>query len=435
MSHLHYFYQLADLTDDCVQEIDFEGRVVSINPRGLFLLQADSDSDIVGQRWPDLWPPGARPALHAAVDRAKQGGTTRLTTTCATFKGQTKWWRVSVLPLLDSRGEIRAILAISHDVTEAHDAEAALQTLTADLRHELSQANAQLAVMSEQSDVLRQKVAEGTVLGDRLGKANAYLRTELKRSEDAQALAESVAHQAQKGEAIGQLVAGLAHDFNNMLQICVASLSALDMSHANLNDKQLKLLHHALQAAEHAGHVSGRLLSFSRSHIDVHEAMRLDHVISNLVPLIQHSLGTGMKITLQASPEPLCIIANAHSVEQSLMNLCLNARDACKGRGEIALGFGTTTIDEANADSERTAGDYFYVEVRDNGCGMSEETLSNIFAPFFTTKPDGVGSGLGLAQVYGTTRKAGGFVEVSSTLGDGSAFRLAFPKVDIVHCA
>lgn len=434
LSHLHYFYQLADLTDDCVQEIGFDGRVVSINPRGLFLLQADTDRAIVGQPWPDFWPQETRPALHAALDRAKQGGTTRLTATSATFEGEARWWRLSVLPLMDSRGEIRAILAISHDITEAHEAEAALQTLTGDLRIQLSDANAQLAVMGEQSDALKQRVAAGMALGDRLGQANARLQADLKRSEDAQALAESVAHQAQKGEAIGQLVAGLAHDFNNMLQVCVSSLGALAGSQTSLDERQTKLLRHALQAAEHAGHVSGRLMAFSRSHPDVHEAMRLDRIVTNLIPLIQHSLGTGMKVTLHESQEPLCIIANAHSVEQSVMNLCLNARDACEGQGQIDIAFGAMTVD-ANAGDEKSPGDYIYVEVRDNGSGMSPETLARIFEPFFTTKPEGAGSGLGLAQVHGTTRKAGGFVEASSTEGKGSAFRLAFPKVDAIHCA
>jgi PAS domain S-box-containing protein len=435
LSHLHYFYQLADLTDDCVQEIGFDGRVVSVNPRGLFLLQADSDAGIVGQPWSNLWPPETRPALGAALDRAKQGGTTRLTAASTTFKGQTRWWRVSILPLMDSRGEIRATLAISHDITEAHDTEAALQALTGDLRDQLSRANAQLTLMREQSRALKQKVAKGAELRARLGRANAALQSELKRSEKAQALAESVAYQAQKGEAIGQLVAGVAHDFNNMLHICMTSLDALAMSQPHLDEKQTKLLHHALQAAEHAGHVAGRLVTFSRSHADVHEAMRLDRVVATLIPLIQHSLGTGMTVRLHESPEPLCIVANAHSVEQSVMNLCLNARDACEGRGEIDVVFGIMTIDDAHASSQKSAGDYIYVEVRDNGCGMSSETLSSIFEPFFTTKPEGAGSGLGLAQVHGTARKAGGFVEASSAEGKGSAFRLVFPKVDVAHCA
>lgn len=435
LSHLHYFYQLADLTDDCVQEVDFDGRVVSINPRGLLLLQAESDAEIVHHVWAELWPSETRPALRAAVDRAKNGGTTRLTATCTTFKGQAKWWRISVLPLMDSRGEIRAILAISHDITDAHEAEAALQALTKGLRHELSRATAQLVTMDEQSTALRQKVEESRQHRARLSKAYADLQTQLKRSEAAQSLAESVAHQAQKGEAIGQLVAGLAHDFNNMLQICVSSLAALAANQTSLDEKQTRLLGHAMQAAEHACHVSGRLLAFSRSHADVHEAMRLDRIVGNLVPLIQHALGDGMTVTLHACPQPMCIVANAHSIEQSVMNLCLNARDACKRHGAIELSFGVMTVDDAEAANEKAPGDYFYVDVHDNGSGMSPETLARIFEPFFTTKPASSGSGLGLAQVYRSTQKAGGFVEVRSTLGDGSTFRLAFPKVDLIHCA
>lgn len=434
MSNLHYFYQLADLTDDCVQEIGFDGQVISINPRGLILLEADNEVEIVGRSWSDLWPPETRPVLSAALGNAKQGKITRLTATAQTFKGQAKWWRVSVLPLLDSREECQGILAISHDITEAHDAEAALQVLTGDLRDKLSQANAQLASMDEQSAALEQKVADGIALGARLGKANAELRRDLRRSEEAQANAESVAHQAQRGEAVGQLVAGLAHDFSNMLQVCVSSLEALVASQANLDKRQTLLLSHALQAAEHAGHVSGQLVAFSRSHPDVHEAMRLDHIVSDLVPLLQHSLGPGMKVRLRESQSPLCIIANAHSIEQAVMNLCLNARDACGGQGEIELSFGTMTVRDTEPRSDQSAGDYLYVEVRDNGCGMSEETLANVFTPFFTTKSEGAGSGLGLTQVHDTTKKAGGFVEVSSRLGDGSVFRLAFPKVDAIHC-
>jgi len=113
------------------------------------------------------------------------------------------------------------------------------------------------------------------------------------------------------------------------------------------------------------------------------------------------------------------------------MNLCINARDACNGQGAIRVHFGQMLIDGEQASTQRAAGDYVTVSVADNGAGMSEETRERLFEPYFTTKDEGIGTGLGLAQVYGVVRHAGGFVDVESALGQGSTVTLAFPRLKL----
>ncbi|MBE1159649.1 PAS domain-containing sensor histidine kinase [Dyella acidiphila] len=435
MPDRHYLKQIVELSEDCVNEIGFDGRVKSINSFGRKLLHAESDDIIVGKVWSSLWPSPAQTAIEKAVSDAKQGFTTRLTEACPTFKGEQRIWRVTVAPLTGVLGEVEAVLAVSRDITESLNAEKALRLLNEALQHQLNDMREHRRESVQHGEDLEKRLELSLENQDALDAVNLELQSRLDLSTAAHQVAEMAAYQAQKGEAIGQLVAGLAHDFNNMLQACVSSLSAVIDKPEAMSERQKKFLKYALDAASHAGVIASRLLAFARIHPYKAAPLLLDEAIKDILPLIKHSVGATMTISLCDCSERLCIVADMHSIEQSFMNLCINARDACRGHGEIIISFGKHHVAKEDISVNKTEGDYAFVEVKDSGEGMSAATLSRMFEPFFTTKPPGKGTGLGMAQIYSTVRGAHGFVEVESEAGKGTSIRLMFPIVDAIECA
>lgn len=242
---------------------------------------------------------------------------------------------------------------------------------------------------------------------------------------------ESQLRQSQKMESIGQLAAGVAHDFNNMLTIIQGHAGIL-MTRPNMPAPSLDSAQAVFFAAERAASLTRQLLMFSRKNIMQPENLDLRDQVSNLSRMVQRLLGE--LITLQFTPPadlPL-VKGDAGMIEQVLMNLCVNARDAMERGGVLSIELGVEEIgpDYVNAHPEAHAGRHVFMRLTDTGCGMDSYTVTRIFEPFFTTKEVGKGTGLGLATVYEIVKQHGGWVEVSSQPNCGTTFKVYLPATN-----
>ena len=237
--------------------------------------------------------------------------------------------------------------------------------------------------------------------------------------------------QAQKMEAVGQLAAGIAHDFNNLLTIIQGHVS-LRLAAKGLEQKLSDSLQQVSAATERAAHLTRQLLAFSSKQIMQPKVLNLNQVIRALRDMLVRIIGE--QITLQcdcADPLP-AILADDANMEQIVMNLAVNARDAMPNGGQLTLCTRAVRIDEAYAaqNPEACPGEFVCLSVVDSGCGMDANVLSHLFEPFYTTKEVGKGTGLGLATVYGIVKQHGGWIDVCSRVGAGSTFRVFLPVTD-----
>jgi PAS domain S-box-containing protein len=230
--------------------------------------------------------------------------------------------------------------------------------------------------------------------------------------------------QAQKMEAVGQLAGGVAHDFNNLLT-AIIGYARLALERAG-EGEQRRDVEEIVKAAGRAAALTKQLLSFSRRHVMETVSIDLNLLIVDMVTMLRRMIGADIELTTSLGPGLPVVRADRSQLEQVLMNLVLNARDATTGGGAILI--------ETNAVNEETpphlelkSGSYLTLTVSDNGCGMSDETRARLFEPFFTTKPRGQGTGLGLATVYGIVMQTGGAIHVESEPGKGSSFTVFLP--------
>ena len=245
------------------------------------------------------------------------------------------------------------------------------------------------------------------------------------REETQAALAKS-----QRMEAVGQLAGGMAHDFNNLL---AAISSYLDVVTLRSNDEKIhENIKGARDAIEMAARLNRRLVSFSRREGVRLERVDLNDCVTGTFELLERTLGDQVTITLNCSPDPAPIMANPGDIDNVILNLAINARDAMPKGGLLTIETRHVTLDlEAAARIPNArAGDFVKLTVSDTGHGMTPEVLARAMEPFFTTKDHGEGTGLGLASVYATIQQAGGFVAVDSVVGKGTTVQMYFPKVD-----
>ncbi len=234
--------------------------------------------------------------------------------------------------------------------------------------------------------------------------------------------------QAQKMDAIGRLAGGVAHDFNNLLTIILgfAQIVADDLKDADAKSNMAEVI----KAGERASALTQRLLAFTRKQILEPEILDLNEVVSGMEGMLKRLIGENIRISVQLDRNIGSVRADHHQLEQVIMNLAVNARDAMPGGGELVISTGNTVVDNTRATVHgREGGQYSVLTVRDTGCGMDPETKAKIFEPFFTTKESGKGTGLGLSMVYGIVQQSGGFLAVQSEIGVGSSFEIYLPCV------
>jgi len=237
--------------------------------------------------------------------------------------------------------------------------------------------------------------------------------------------------QAQKLEAVGQLTGGIAHDFNNLLGVIIGNLDLMaDPSDPKgpMNPRAKSALEAAMRGAE----LVRRLMVFSRRQPLSPSVFEVNAAIEDFVPLLRRALGEAVELELRLSPAAGRIAADRHQLENAVMNLCVNARDATPGGGVIRVETAAVTVDAASAAlyPDVAPGSYLTISVTDSGTGIAPEHLSRVFEPFFTTKTEGKGTGLGLSMVYGFMRESRGMAKIYSELGHGTTVRLYFPRTE-----
>lgn len=269
-------------------------------------------------------------------------------------------------------------------------------------------------------------VIERVAAEDQLRELNATLEARVEARSMELRQAQEALLQSQKMEAVGQLVAGLSHDFNNVL---AAVMGAFELIGRRAHDPE-KVRHFAgagLQAAERGSRLTSQLLAFSRSQNIQLQPIQVRQVIEALADLLRRTLGPMISLELRFNASPVSVMGDPTQFEMMALNLAINARDAMPDGGQLTISTAVRTIVD---DPEVEDGDYVEIAVVDTGMGMDEATLRRAMEPFFTTKPVGKGTGLGLAQIYGSARQAGGTARIESVAGRGTTVRVLLPCSD-----
>ena len=237
--------------------------------------------------------------------------------------------------------------------------------------------------------------------------------------------------QAQKMEAVGRLAGGVAHDFNNMLGVIIG-YSDLSLALLDPGNRAIQYVEEIKTASNRAVSLTRQLMAFSRQQVVFPKTLDLNEVVRNVTNMLRRMIGENIALSFRPTDPIASISADSGQIEQILMNLIVNARDAMPGGGEIIIETGHAELDENHVSQHpgSHSGPHVVLSVSDSGCGMDENTKSKIFDPFFTTKQLGQGTGLGLSTVYGVVKQSGGTIFVYSEPGKGTTFKLYFPRVD-----
>ncbi|MDQ4087458.1 MAG: PAS domain S-box protein [Pseudomonadota bacterium] len=316
--------------------------------------------------------------------------------------GEWHWVRSVSQPRWGPGGEHIGFIGVAHDITENKLAEQRLR---------------------EMNDTLERRVEERT----------ADLRTALERLREEVAereRAEEALRQAQKMEAVGRLTGGIAHDFNNLLTPVIGGLEILAGS---VEEPRLKrLAEAALESGRRGAKLTGQLLTFSRIQRIRIGPVSVNQVIDNLRQILHHTIGSGIAIRTELTPAPVHALCDENQLENAILNLAINARDAMPEGGTLTI---STAIVEEPGAPELAKGRYVAIAVADTGTGMPPEVAARATEPFFSTKPFGKGTGLGLAQVYGIARQSGGTVRIDSREGEGTTVLMLLPHAEPASAA
>ncbi len=238
---------------------------------------------------------------------------------------------------------------------------------------------------------------------------------------------EAELRQAQKMEAVGRLAGGVAHDFNNLLT-AITGYSELLFSQLPEGSQLREDVDEIRKASERAGNLTRQLLAFSRKQVLQPRVIDLGEIVANVEKMLRRLIGADIELTTHFGADPARVKADPGQIEQVIMNLAVNARDAMPEGGTLGIDVGSVEITSDDARDTLEPGKYVLLEVYDTGEGMDEATRQRIFEPFFTTKPADKGTGLGLATVYGIVAQSGGHVEVESSPGKGTRFLIYLPR-------
>ncbi len=301
--------------------------------------------------------------------------------------GSAAVWLSVKAPLVDDEGEVVGLIGSSIDVTAKKNAETALLELNRTLEARIA-------------DAIAEREA-----------------------------AEAALRQSQKMEAVGQLTGGIAHDFNNLLAGITGSLDLIGLRFAQGSTADLeRYLSVARGAAQRAAALTHRLLAFSRRQTLLPVHTDVNALVVGIEELIRRSVGPGINLTVQAQAQANICLVDPAQVENALLNLCINSRDALGEGGDILIEtFDSELSAGPDLDAELSPGRFLTIRVTDNGAGMAPDTLARACEPFFTTKPVGAGTGLGLSMIYGFAKQSGGQVRICSQEGEGTQVSLQLP--------
>jgi signal transduction histidine kinase len=274
---------------------------------------------------------------------------------------------------------------------------------------------------------------DAKLLLDAAARANAELEDANRKVIDEMRQKERVEHQlrqSQKLEAVGQLTGGIAHDFNNMLAVVIGSLNLLKHRAERGEKDFLRFADSALDGAERAALLTHRLLAFSRQQPLAPQPVDCNKCVASMSDLLRRTLGENIRVETVLSGGLWRTFVDPSQLENSILNLAVNGRDALPDGGRLTIETANASLDDAYAavNTGAQAGQYALVTVTDTGAGMSAEVAAKAFDPFFTTKGVGKGTGLGLSQVFGFVKQSGGHIKIYTELGQGTAIKLYLPR-------
>ncbi|WP_419900241.1 ATP-binding protein [Roseomonas sp. USHLN139] len=316
--------------------------------------------------------------------------------------GTTHWAEIRARVVSDRHGARPRLIGVSSDITDRKTAEDRLRQL---------------------NETLEDRVALRTAELRRAHDATLVEVAERERMED-------LLRQSQKMEAVGQLTGGLAHDFNNLLAGIAGSLELLQARVRQGRTAELdRFISMAQESASRAAALTHRLLAFSRRQTLDPRPTDVARLAAGLGDLVTRTVGPSIKIEMTSAPNLWPTLVDANQLENALLNLCINARDAMPDGGRIRIEVENVTLDPRQAEPRGLSpGEYVSLGVTDTGTGMSPDIVERAFDPFFTTKPIGQGTGLGLSMIYGFAQQSGGQVRIHSEVGHGTTVRLYLPR-------
>jgi PAS domain S-box-containing protein len=369
---------ISGIVDYAIFMLDLEGRVVFWN-RGAERMKGYTAEEIIGRHFSCFYTSEdteAEVPSRLLQEAARDGRASREGWRIRK-DGSRFWANVLLTAIRDDEGVLRGFAKLTRDMTE-------------------------------------QKKADSTIAQER----------------EAREQAEDILRQAQKMDVLGQLTGGIAHDFNNMLGVIVGSLEVLQRRLQTDDPKIMDPIRSAWQAADRSAALTHGLLAFSRQQPLEPKSIDLNKLVAGMSGLLNRTLGENIEIETVLAAGLWTIAADINQLENALMNLAVNARDAMPKGGKLTIETGNTYLDEAYAwaHTEVTPGQYVMIAVTDTGTGMSEATIERAFEPFFTTKEPGQGTGLGLSQIFGFIKQSAGHVKIYSEPGEGTTVKLYLPR-------
>ena len=328
------------------------------------------------------------------------------------------------VPVKSRTGEVLGGMFFGHSETGMFDSAAEDRVVALASQAAVAMDNARLFQAAER-ELEQRRQAESA-----LQALNAGLESRVEAEVARRAEAEEALRQAQKMEAVGQLTGGVAHDFNNLLTVIIGGLDTIRRAKPGDGARVERALDMALQGAQRAANLTGRLLAFSRRQPLEPTPLEVNGLVRDMTELLHRTLGEQIELEGVLAPRLWAIEADQNQLESAMLNLAVNARDAMPDGGKLTIETANTMLDEAYTatDSEVAPGQYVMIAVSDTGSGMSKATLERVFEPFFTTKDPGRGTGLGLSMVYGFVKQSGGHVTIYSEPGEGTTVKLYFPR-------
>jgi PAS domain S-box-containing protein len=483
---------LADIvqsTDDAIISKSLEGVITSWN-KGAERIYGYTAEEVIGQHISVLVPPGYENDVGQILERIKLGEHIDQYETVRMRKGGSPVQvSITVSPIPDASGTITGASVIARDITERKQVERELAEHAAELKRQadiLDLAHVMIRDMEERiifwnsgmehlygwareeasgrvahdllqtqfpeplEEIREKLLRDGQWSGElvhtrrnnqQLVVASTWSLHVDERGNPAAVLEdnnditkvkqlEEQLRQSQKLEAIGQLAGGVAHDFNNLLTV-IAGYSELLLERSAGDEMMRSEVEEITKAAESAASLTRQLLAFSRKQTLRPVVSDPNLLVSDVSKMLRRLIGTGVELVTVLKPEVGLVSVDSTQIEQVLMNLVLNARDAMPKGGKVVVETKNVELDAAS-DAEHLgvpAGRYVMLAVSDTGCGMNEETRKRIFEPFFTTKEVGKGTGLGLSTVYGIVKQSGGNILVYSQVGVGTTFKIYLPSV------
>ena len=273
------------------------------------------------------------------------------------------------------------------------------------------------------------EIAQRRDAEDRLRKLNETLEARVAAEITERQQAEAALQQSQKMESIGKLTGGVAHDFNNLLQVISGNLQLLGKDVAS-DGRARERISNALSAVERGSRLASQLLAFGRRQPLEPKVVNIGRLVSGMDDMLRRALGEEIEVETMVSGGLWNGFADPIQIENALLNLAINARDAMDGAGKLTVEVGNAFLDDSYSRThpEVTAGQYIVLAVTDTGSGMTQEVMEQAFEPFFSTKPEGKGTGLGLSMVYGFVKQSGGHVKIYSEVGEGTTIKLYLPR-------